>query len=196
VHILGYVKGFFNSKLRIKEDNLNIVSIGCGPCSEAFALDSFLTEIGYKYKNKINFIGFDMNPVWEDVQNKVKECITQFPINIETKDCFEYIKSKPDFIYPNILILNYVLSDVYKHDDIDIFIKNTVSDIINQMPDQSIIIVNDINCARTDLNIYGSCRMLVQEAGEKNNVKFILDKYAQASGASAQLIVVKISSRI
>ncbi|GGK02940.1 hypothetical protein GCM10007084_27810 [Parabacteroides faecis] len=118
------------------------MSIGCGPCSELFAVDSILKEIGYT--GNVTYDGFDTNDIWTDVQNKVKN-ILPYNVNIINQDCFDYLKSTPHYTYPNILIINYLLSDILKRGDLSSFISEMTEHIIDKMPPRSMIIINDIN---------------------------------------------------
>ena len=162
LHILKLLKPWFKDENGIKIDSLNVLSIGCGPCSEVFAVDSFLKEI--EYNGTITYNGFDTNSIWGDVQNKAK-AILPFSVNISTQNCFDYIRATSNYTYPNVLILNYLLSDICIHGNITQFINDVVENIIDPMPSRSIIIINDINL-RNPRDYYKS---LIQKINIKNN---------------------------
>ena len=141
LYALEKFKELFTSENGIK--HINAMSIGCGPCSELFAIEQFIKTI--EYNLDVVFNGFDKNNIWSDVQQKVIEVIP-FRVNICFENCFDFINSNNSFSFPNMLILNYVLSDIVKSNgDIDNFIESIVTEIIDKMPNKSIIIINDIN---------------------------------------------------
>ncbi|MBB4623802.1 hypothetical protein [Parabacteroides faecis] len=142
LHLFRVLKRWFKDESGIRINDLNVMSIGCGPCSELFAVDSILKEIGYT--GNVTYDGFDTNDIWTDVQNKVKN-ILPYNVNIINQDCFDYLKSTPHYTYPNILIINYLLSDILKRGDLSSFISEMTEHIIDKMPPRSMIIINDIN---------------------------------------------------
>ena len=143
LHLLKQLRPFFiDENMNPKFEKLNILSIGCGPCSEAFAFDLFLKEISYT--GAVIFNGYDSNVIWETTHAKVKS-VLPFEVNIFSENCFDHINSAPNYEFPNILIMNYLLSDICKHGNIDDFINNVVENIIDKMPPKSAVIINDIN---------------------------------------------------
>lgn len=167
LHLLKALKSFFlDQEGNVKIPNLNILSIGCGPCSEAFAFDLFLKEI--KYTGSVVFNGYDSNGIWETVHNEVKS-VLPFEVNLFSENCFDHIDSIPEYTYPNVLIMNYLLSDICKHGNINDFIDSITENIIDKMPPWSIVIVNDINY----LNPRDYYKILIRKANSNNNAKQI-----------------------
>ena len=163
LHLLRVFKKFFvDEQNNFKLEDIDILSIGSGPCSEAFAFDLFLKEISYK--GNITFNGYEINNIWETVHSRVKQ-VLPFDVNLYYADCFTSIGSTEDFQYPNVLIMNYLLSDICKHGDIEDFLKNVVDLIINKMPPKSMIIVNDINLWKPR-DYY---KTLIDKVNENNN---------------------------
>jgi hypothetical protein len=140
------------------------MSIGCGPCSEAFAFNTFFDNINFN-KKEVTFIGFDTNTIWNNVQNKVKALLPF--LDIITQNCFNHIACNDNFIFPNILILNYLLSDISKQGCLSQFILDVVTRIIDKMPSDSIVIVNDIN----HYSVRNYYKTLIQRANERNELK-------------------------
>lgn len=161
IYLLRLIKSIFTGEHKL--ENLNIMSIGCGPCSEAFAIELFCDEI--KYEGNISYCGFDLNPIWEEVHSFVTDNLS-FPASIITEDCFQYIESKQDFSYPNILIFNYLFSDIAVRGNLNQFITDVVEKIIDKMPAKSIIIVNDINHYMSR-DYY---KVLIRKSNIKNNI--------------------------
>ncbi len=113
-------------------------SIGCGPCSEYFGL-RYATEHTNGLRNKpISFVGFDLIESWNDIHDYIKNNIDP-NIRIFNKDCFECSES------PNLIILNYMLSDYCKRasSNINDFMSKLI-DKIEKLPEVCVII-NDIS---------------------------------------------------
>lgn len=67
---------------------LNVFSIGCGPCTDLFALN-YLSENGdYKYE-KLNYIGVDiLRETWGKIHNKIAQsAFTSYGINAKYIYC-------------------------------------------------------------------------------------------------------------
>lgn len=127
------------------EQQINVLSIGCGPATEVIALECLSKEQG---KN-INYIGFDMNPVWHITQSIMKDVLKDF--SSCTVDFYNMkLTSNCSLLeHTHILILNYVVSDIYKHSDdpsvgVTAFL-GEVQQMFECMPDNSYIIINDVN---------------------------------------------------
>lgn len=114
-------------------------SIGCGPCSEYFGL-RYATENTRVFQNRaIDFTGFDLNHSWENVQNFIKENIDE-NLKIKNNNCFESEDT------PNLIILNYMLSDLCKRSnyrDVQNFLSSLLSKI--KSLENTSVIINDID---------------------------------------------------
>lgn len=119
---------------------LKIASIGCGPSSELYAIADY-SENNNKYID-YTFKGFDFNAIWNEIWEFNKSEFPQAEF-IET-DFFSCYDEHPEYI-PDILIINYMLSDISKfdHENIQSFLSELIS-FINKMPDNSWILLNDI----------------------------------------------------
>ncbi len=117
---------------------LKVWSIGCGPCSEYFGLKYIAKHTEALRDKPISFTGFDFNVKWEDVNNYLTTKIDP-NIKIYNNDCFECNES------PNIIILNYMLSDFCKrsdHKETERFISNLVDKIKGLQ--EVCVIINDV----------------------------------------------------
>lgn len=133
-----------------KLDNLKVLSFGCGPCTDLFAIDYLRT------RNELTFQSFEYRGI--DYSKKVWENIHADLSSFSTEDfkiCFFY-KNACDFIniiankswVPNLIVFQYVFSDMQKHSKPNeiIHFKKVFSDYFNQkVPKESYIVLNDIN---------------------------------------------------
>lgn len=104
-------------------DKIKVVSIGCGPSSELYGIKAFLCA---KRSNaEIEYYGFDRNEIWSDVQNQNQRIFSNDSVQYSTGDAFGFIKQGER---TNLLVLNYVLSDLARHNDSD-----DITDFINQL---------------------------------------------------------------
>lgn len=139
-HLLNKYKPIF-----VGGKNVRICSIGCGPCSELFGIMQFRHRNNLSFN--LSFKGFEITRFWEPIhqfiynKNKVN-------FSFEYTDVFDYYKSTTD--YPNIIILNYVLSDIALkgNDVINSFIENLV-ELYVKFP-QCFLLINDINLGRNN----------------------------------------------
>lgn len=134
--------------------NLKVMSIGCGPCTDLFALD-YVDEKGeYEFKS-LEFRGIDpAKMVWEDIHENIKKHSNdKYDIRFYYKDIIEYV----DIIVakkwvPDLIIFQYVFSDMEKHcskEKFVSFISKIANFINNDMKENTYIIINDINLTTT-----------------------------------------------
>jgi hypothetical protein len=101
--------------------------------------------------NACQYIGFDFNPIWDSVQVILKNIFLSNNCNILLSFQNEsLLPDNPVLQNTKLLILNHVVSDVYKHvqnhrADTLTFLKNDICPIIQQMPVDSYILINDVN---------------------------------------------------
>lgn len=94
-------------------ESVTIYSLGCGPSSELYASIAMARQVG-KTDRYIHYYGFDLSTQWNEIMSFN---ISHFPnANIQyfNNDLFAYIKNGSQHI--DILILNYVLSDIMRYD--------------------------------------------------------------------------------
>lgn len=138
------------------KSKLNVLSIGCGPCTDLFALDYLKNTEEYNF-DKLKYIGVDLLPQpWERLHNEIKgyypndpEIITGFAYN-NINNVIPILIDKE--FKADLIIMNYLLSDFHKYGgqrSVLDFLNNLVYYINNICPDTAIVI-NDINldCSR------------------------------------------------
>lgn len=126
-------------------DSLNVVSIGCGPGTELLALERYAKQSNYA--GNINYTGFDKDKGWGYAQGVLTRTLFEYDPN--TKIHPHWIMGSltaDNGLLPttNLLILNYVVSDVYKRGDITAFFINLTS-IVNALQHGACVIINDAN---------------------------------------------------
>lgn len=142
-----YAKGseifhLFNSHDELRQlVNIQIISIGCGPASELFGIDSAIPRSNIDYK------GFDLNPFWREIHTSISNSV-RFDQNRNVEffntNVFEEYENL-NFV-PNVLILSYLISHLPKVGlNINDFLLNLERIIIDTMPNNSYIILNDTN---------------------------------------------------
>ena len=131
---------------RLKKDiinwqEINIASIGCGPCSELFGALSFWRTIG-KNDAYFHFRGFDSEPLWQPVMNHVQACVQTADVQTFGQDVFAYYEQSREPV--DVIILNYMLSDMMKFHfaQYDIFLNNLIALIRQKQPHY--LLVNDV----------------------------------------------------
>lgn len=162
-HILTVYLKEFNEVNR-----LNVCSIGCGPCSELFGLYDF--KIKNKLKYEIKFLGFEENLIWKPIHDEINSLSeSKFESQFIYSDVFDYYDKNSDL--PNIVILNYVLSDILRKsaDDLQQFL-NKFYEFYSLLPN-SILIINDINLGTDKQGIRAYYDPLIKKIKERNNIE-------------------------
>lgn len=126
-------------------NKINIVSIGSGPASELWGfLKAFELQT---HPIPINYLGYDLNPIWSDIQDEIVRRFEQTPHNVKFfhQDIFDNFDGFPND-ESSILVLNYVLSDLVKYQDLNV-IEEFLQSIVNLVLRTNIkrILFNDIN---------------------------------------------------
>jgi hypothetical protein len=130
----------------------NILSIGCGPTSDLYGILNYFQR--NNIDNKLNYIGCDLNNIWNEIHEQTKLILNKRGITIRFvyEDIFNIIDYIPLDI--NIIILQYVISDMVTHKyNVDDFFNNLTDKIIDNMNSNSFIIINDVN-HNTQARIY------------------------------------------
>ncbi len=126
-----------------QQQDFVVYSLGCGPGSEVFglvdAIQKKLHGLCLKYE------GFDLNPIWNEVQNMNKEAFhdSGHTINFHCGNLFA-----ADIPYDkiNMLVLNYLLSDIVRFWNLNQRQK-FVDDVVDFIVSNGVksIFFNDIN---------------------------------------------------
>lgn len=94
------------------KDNINVVSLGCGPSSELYGI---INELQNQQSNLcVSYHGFDTNAIWQEIWDKNVEICQQHNVAYTTDDIFAYYTEHSDE-HIDILILNYLLSDIARN---------------------------------------------------------------------------------
>ena len=136
------------------KSKLNVLSIGCGPCTDLFALDYLRNTEKYNF-DKLKYIGVDLLPQpWKRLHNEIKGYYANDP-DIITGFAYSNINNVIPILIDkefkaDLIIMNYLLSDFHKYGggekSVLDFLNNLVYYINKICPDTAIVI-NDINLA-------------------------------------------------
>jgi len=129
---------------------LKVLSFGCGPCTDLFALN-YLKKNNELFYDKLEYRGVDYSKdVWKNIHTDIKELQTNsISIKFFYKDACEFINTIAEGAWiPDLVVFQYVMSDMRKHSDaqaVTLFI-HTFAQFANEyMPSKSYIILNDGN---------------------------------------------------
>ncbi len=131
---------------------LEVLSFGCGPCTELLALHELQKRGNYKFTS-INYNGVDIDlGIWQNIHDDINTIIPcGYNCNFIPSDACNYINTLfSNTGHPDIIILNYVLSDMNKHNT-----QQTMNNFITNLaiymascPINTYLICNDINLTR------------------------------------------------
>lgn len=128
----------------------DILNLGCGSCADLFGVQHYHELSGRDLK--VSYTGVDINEKWLDSQEKIKEIFSTVPnydINFIQTDVFLFLDNlTPNIALSyNIVVLQYILNELNKHclDRMGEFVDKFVDKVINNMPENSTVIINDIN---------------------------------------------------
>ncbi len=122
-------------------ENISVCSIGCGSCSDFIAFSQFMRE--KEIDMPFLYTGFDLQDNWSHIHGFIQHAAPGY-VDFNYANVFEYYRDEEN--YPNVFILNYVLSDIvkYKNESINEFIDD-LCDLFKRSPNRSCIVINDIN---------------------------------------------------
>ncbi len=87
---------------------LNVFSIGSGPCTELFGVYNQFTD------HIVHFKGFDINQIWKPINQFEQSLFPDEDISFSYSDFFNYIIENDCHI--DMLFLNYMLSDMARYE--------------------------------------------------------------------------------
>jgi hypothetical protein len=127
--------------------NKNIVSIGCGPATELIAIEKVMRD--KSLQTTCQYVGFDLNGIWSSVWDILTNILQLHNMQISFQSN-NLSANNPVLHNTKLLILNHVVSDVFKHSQIPRidtynFLQNDITPLIQQMPIDSFILINDVN---------------------------------------------------
>lgn len=129
---------------------LKVLSFGCGPCTDLFAVDSLRKNDKLSYRS-LEYRGIDYSKqVWKWIHKDISNFQNDdMKIKFYYNDACELIHTIAQGSWiPNLIVFQYVFSDMQKHSD-----KTNISDFINTFAEyyntkiqpSTYIILNDIN---------------------------------------------------
>lgn len=116
-------------------DELKVLSFGCGPCTDLFALDALKEKRLISFDN-VQYHGVDYSKeVWSNIHRNITELKKEnMNVRFFYKDACQLIDEIANGSWtPNLIVFQYVFSDMQKHttsDDIRHFI-NTFAEYYN-----------------------------------------------------------------
>ena len=133
----------FNSIKRIikKWDHINIVSIGCGPCTELFGALSLWRRLG-KSDATFHFRGYDLEQMWVNLMNYVQVLFQNMDVETNNSDAITSLIGTQEPV--DIIVFNYMLSDMLKFHPLSFngFLDSLCDLVRDKTP--KFILVNDI----------------------------------------------------
>ncbi len=135
------------SILKKQCNRIEIASIGCGPSTELYAIDNYVNMHQEMFPEGLKYIGFDLDVDWNEITTKNQEIFEPSIIDVSYQlgkdgDFFGYYSNGN---YPDVIILNFMLSDMayYGHNAIKIFLDNLCI-FFNNANKNILLIMNDI----------------------------------------------------
>ena len=131
-------------KLRNDLSHLNeifVLSIGCGPCTELFGAMSLWRILG-KQDETFHYRGFDTEAIWLPLMNKACSSFTTADAKPFHEDAFLHYQASQEQV--DVIVLNYMLSDMFKF-HLDLFGKflENLSELIRHKQPRYLFI-NDV----------------------------------------------------
>lgn len=130
------------------KDNLKVMSVGCGPCTELAAIDylHYTNQLNY---TTLEFRGIDpLKRVWKNIWKDIEEYFGN-EVRFFDRNVLELVDVIIEHHWiPDLIIFQYVFSDMYKNstqEEIEVFIKK-LARFLNEQTNKTIyILVNDTN---------------------------------------------------
>ena len=179
-------------------ENINMMSIGCGNCPDLMAMEMFLYDYGIKVP--VSYKGYDINPLWLPVHNRVQKYCDDNEINSKFKreDAINYF-SKFYSKNTNVIVVSYLLSYLYntpqKKEILDFF-DRIIDNVILRNNDKKLIVFNDVNSCNRGRDCFDDFISKLRKKGVHGSYRYMyfdsdrLNKYqrnGQAYNASSHL---------
>ena len=129
--------------------SLKVLSIGCGPCTDLFSLNLLQQNGEYHFEN-LEYIGIDINlKIWKRVLSDIRTFLpAQYTFKVIEADICSYIDTiVAEQWHPDIIILQYVFSDIQKNNDEQVIahLIQSLGRYIRLLEVNAYIVCNDIN---------------------------------------------------
>lgn len=132
-----------------KKDKLNVLSIGCGPCTDLLALDLLKSNEEFVF-SKLEYKGIELDPsIWANVHQDLGSLLpAEYSVEVIQADACSYISELSSWFWtPDVIIFQYVFSDMSKHSG-DTAIRSMIKELelyIKKCAPSTYVICNDIN---------------------------------------------------
>lgn len=140
-------KALYGLKKLSSAEKLNVLSIGCGPCTDLFALDIMRKKGDYRFE-KIKYLGVEPLGSWSKIHDKIAQYDEDFSVRFEYSDIQRVLPIlKNEGFEADVIVMNYFLSDFHKYwgqENVVDFLDELVYYIEKVCPN-TVIIINDIN---------------------------------------------------
>ena len=124
----------------------NVLSLGCGPCTDYFGISNSISNNNRNID--LNYLGIDINRDWNPVHNWI-DGRSNNNYDILYMDVFDFLANPAQHLngyVPNIVIVNYLISDLIKAGyDIDTFVNLFEQNVFRGLSANSYLIINDYN---------------------------------------------------
>lgn len=129
---------------------INVLSFGCGPCTDLLALE-YLRQKGVYSYDTLEYRGIDYGKeVWGNIHNDIRKA---YPSGTRIQFIYEDVRKVINSIYacrwvPDLVVFQYFFSDMNKNADaseISSFVNNFADYVNSKMPMNSYVVMNDIN---------------------------------------------------
>ncbi len=148
---IWYLLVKYSNLKRLSE--LNILSLGCGSCPDFIGIDTLQKELNPK--KSIKYCGIEINKDWRPIHDWIKSN-TSNPFEVKYKDVYEFLDNTDSFFKnnsPNIVIISYLISELLRSNSNIINLKKLlIKNILNRLPKDSYIIINDFNRGLSDVD--------------------------------------------
>lgn len=134
--------------LKVKK-RLNVLSIGCGPCTDLLALSHLVRAGEYGFVT-LDYKGIEVNTeIWNNIYDDIYDLKPQsWSFEVIPRDICDYIETLQRQNWkPDLIVMQYVFSDMRKHTDpqnIAALIKS-LARYVDSCKKNTYVVCNDIN---------------------------------------------------
>lgn len=129
--------------------HLNVLSIGCGPCTDLLALYHLKNQGTYNFAD-IDYRGVEINTkIWSNIYDDISDMIPwNWSFEIIPEDICGYIDILLQQNWkPDLIVMQYVFSDMHKHTQPDVIAAmiTSLAQYIDSCDKNTYVVCNDIN---------------------------------------------------
>ena len=156
-------------------ENINMMSIGCGGCPDLMAMEQFLYDNGLI--TPITYKGYDVNPLWLQVHNRVQHYCNDNDIDsrIKREDAISYF-SKYYSKNTNVIVISYLISYLYntpQKKEILTFFDRLIDNVIVRNSDKKLIVFNDVNSCNRGRDFFADFITKLKKKGLHGSYKYM-----------------------